>query len=118
MFNCKFSLCDHVSETVIEFILHSKLHSNTPNYKYHCSVPECSRMYRKANVLKTHMYRKHTGLGSSVQSCKQFETPLKYVAQFKSLKLPHKAFEVTHMGRFRNQMPSEVVIAALQLHPL
>lgn len=81
MFNCKFSLCEHVSQTVIEFIQHSKLHSNAPDFMYHCGVPECSRICRKSNALKSHMYREHIGRGSSVQRCKWFEIPLKSVAQ-------------------------------------
>lgn len=79
MFHCKFNLCEHVSETVVQFTQHTKLHSNSPYYQYQCGVPDCPRMYRKATVLKTHMYRDHKG-PESLQHCKPFDTPLKCVA--------------------------------------
>ena len=80
MFHCKFNMCEHVSETVVQFIQHTKLHSNTPHYHYQCGVPDCTRLYRKAAVLKTHMYRDHRGPGSTLQHCKTFDTPLKCAA--------------------------------------
>lgn len=55
MFHCKLNLCEHVSETVVQFIQHTKLHSNTPYYQYQCGVPDCPQTYRKATVLKTHV---------------------------------------------------------------
>lgn len=79
MFHCKFSQCEHVSETVVQFIQHTKLHSNTPNYRYQCGISQCTRMYNKDSVLKAHMYRDHKGSGPSLS--KQFDAPLKCVAQ-------------------------------------
>ena len=73
-------MCEHVSETVVQFIQHTKLHSNTPHYHYQCGVPDCTRLYRRAAVLKTHMYRDHRGPGSTLQHCKTFDTPLKCAA--------------------------------------
>ena len=77
MFQCKFSLCEHVSETTVQFIQHAKLHSNTPNYHYLCGVPYCTRMYRKATVLRAHMFREH----KQPRYCKPLSTPLKCLAQ-------------------------------------
>lgn len=79
MFLCKFSQCEHVSETVVQFIQHTKLHSNTPNYRYQCGVSQCTRMYRKDSALKAHMYRDHKGSGPSLG--KQSDAPVKCVAQ-------------------------------------
>lgn len=59
MFNCKFVSCEHVSENVCNYVQHTKLHSNAPNYHYQCGVPNCSRRYRKHTGLQIHMYRQH-----------------------------------------------------------
>ena len=73
-------MCEDVSETLNQFIQHTKLHSNTPNYQYQCGVPDCNRMYRKVTVLTMHMYREHKGPGPSLQCCKPINTHLKCVA--------------------------------------
>lgn len=41
------------------YVQHTKLHSNAPNYHYQCGVPDCSRRYRKHTGLQIHMYRQH-----------------------------------------------------------
>lgn len=98
MFHCKFSTCEHVFENVIQFFQHIKLHSNAPNYHYQCGVPDCTQMYRKATVLKTHMYRDHKETGSCLRRSKPFKTPLKCVAQSCTFKCDTFTSLVNHLN--------------------
>ncbi|KAF3837959.1 hypothetical protein F7725_009727 [Dissostichus mawsoni] len=113
MFHCKFSTCEHVFENVIQFIQHIKLHSNAPNYRYQCGVPDCTLMYRKATVLKTHMYRDHKEPSSCLRRSNPFKTPLKCVAQ----SCTFKCDTLTSVD-WKPNAHSEVATADLQFDPV
>ena len=74
-------MCEDVSETVNQFIQHTKLHSNTPNYQYQCGVPDCNRIYRKFTVFLKHICIETTkDRDPSQQRCKPINTHLKCMA--------------------------------------
>lgn len=103
MFHCKFNRCDHVSDTVMQFTQHIKLHSNASNYQYQCGVPECSRKYRKFTVLKAHMYRDHRAERPLRKDCQQSDTPLKCVVKMCAVRCDMLTSFISHLKSHINE---------------
>lgn len=92
-----------MSDTVMQFTQHIKLHSNASNYQYQCGVPECSRKYHKFTVLKAHMYRDHRAERPLRKDCQQSDTPLKCVVQMCAVRCDMLTSFISHLKSHINE---------------
>jgi len=59
MAKLKCYICDYSTVSIKKYMLHCKLHSNSPNQSFRCGVDECVRVFATYSSFKSHVFRFH-----------------------------------------------------------